>query len=277
MQKNKSKNKFTLRIILSYSILGALALFASIFIWSEIKNYLADDTATENDTKFLKTSTLLTQLYEAESLSKLALQSKTKESFKAYAEKIDSVSSEIDTLKSGITSDYQSKLLDSVQQLLLQKTFNNEELRRIKINNQNNNSLDAALEKFNLMELSLGKITAKAIAPNIDELTPEAQNAIEKLVVLLNNNIPKENKEEYSTQKIDSIINALKIVLNNAKKKDAFIQRSLAKTELEIYKNDLDLSQQLRSIITAFEQEVINTTFKPAPQSLLTLRSVGLY
>ncbi len=259
MQKNKSKKKFTLRIILSYFLLGALALIAGIFILSEVKNYLAIDTANKNDTKFLKTSALLTQLYEAESLSKLALQSKTRENFTAYAQKIDSVSSEIDSLKLVITSSYQLNLLDSVQQLLLQKTYNNEELRRLKLSNKNNNSLDTALEKFNSMELSLGKITAKAIVPNINELSPEAKTAIEKLVVLINSNIPEENKENYSTQKIDSIIDASKKLLSSAKEKDDQLQRSLTQKEMEIYRNDLDLSQQLRSIITAFEQEVMNT------------------
>lgn len=277
MQKSNAKNKFTLRIILSYAILGGLALIAGIFILSEVKTYLANDTVNENDIKFLKTSVLLTQLYEAESLSKLALQSKTRENFRAYADKINEVSAEIDTLKSGISSAYQLKLLDSVQQLLVQKRANNEELRRIKLNNQNNSSLDSALDKFNSMELSLGSITAKAIVPNIDELSPEAKIAIEKLVVVLNENIPKENKGDYSTAKIDSIIAASKKLLSEAKNKDAFVKKSLAKTELEIYKNDLELSQQLRSIINAFEQEIIQTTVtvNQQKQAVLT-RSIRL-
>jgi len=271
MRKNKSKKKFTLRIILSYLILGALVLIAGIFILSEVKTYLAIDSANENDTKLLKTSAFLTQLYEAESLSKLALQTKTKENFNTYAQKIDAVSSAIDSLKAVITSDYQLKLLDSVQHLLLKKTYNNEELRRLKIDNLTTNSIDSALEKFNSMELSLHKITAKGIVPNIDELSPEAKTAIEKLVVVLNNNIPEENKENYSTQKIDSIIKASKIVLNEAKEKDATLQRSLAQKEMEIYSNDLEVSQQLRSIIIAFDQEVMNTTITTNQQKQAVL------
>jgi len=89
-----------------------------------------------------------------------------------------------------------------VQQLLLQKTYNNEEFRPLNISNQHNNSLDAALEKFNSLELFLGKITSKAIVPNINQLSPEAKTAIKKLVVFLNSNILQENKENYSTHKI---------------------------------------------------------------------------
>ena len=258
MIKNKSKNKFTLRIVLSYFILGVLALVSSVFILSEIKSYIAIDTSEENDTKLIKTGSLLTQLYEAESLSKLALQSKTKGNFTAYAKKIDSVSAEIDALKDAISNNYQIKLLDSVQYLLKRKTYNNEELRRLKLKNEDNSSLDIALDKFNSMELSLGKITPKSIAPNIDELSPKAKSVIEKLSIILNDNAPKEN---YSPQKIDSIINASRNLLNEAKEKDVLTQRALAEKEMEINQNDLDLSQQLRSIITAFEQEVINATY----------------
>ncbi|WP_158974606.1 ATP-binding protein [Cellulophaga sp. L1A9] len=257
MKKTKSKNKFTFRIVLSYLILVGLAVISGIFILSEIKSYLATDTSGENDVKLIKTGSLLTQLYEAESLSKLALQNKTKENFTAYAKKIDVVSAEIDSLKEVINNDYQVKLLDSVQNLLKLKTYNNEELRRLKLKSEANSSLDVALAKFNTMELSLGKITPKSIAPNIDELSPKAKSVIEKLTVILNDNAPKEN---HSPEKIDSIINASRSLLNEAKEKDALTQRALAQKEREINKNDLDLSQQLRSIISAFEQEIIATT-----------------
>ncbi|WP_282132711.1 ATP-binding response regulator [Cellulophaga baltica] len=257
MKKNKSKNKFTFRIVLSYLILVGLAVISGIFILSEIKSYLATDTSGENDVKFIKTGSLLTQLYEAESLSKLALQTKTKESFTAYAKKIDVVSAEIDSLKEVVTSDYQVQLLDSVQNLLKLKTYNNEELRRLKLKSEANSSLDVALAKFNTMELSLGKITAKSIAPNIDELSPKAKSVIEKLALILNDNAPKEN---HSPEKIDSIINASRNLLNEAKEKDALTQRALADKEREINQNDLDLSQQLRSIVSAFEQEIIAAT-----------------
>ncbi len=257
MKKNKSKKKFTLRIVLSYLILIGLAVISGIFILSEIKSYIATDTSGENDVKFIKTGSLLTQLYEAESLSKLALQTKTKENFTAYAKKIDVVSAEIDSLKEVVASEYQVKLLDSVQKLLKLKTYNNEELRRLKLKSEANSSLDIALAKFNTMELSLGKITPKSIAPNIDELSPKAKSVIEKLTIILNDNVPKET---HSPQKIDSIINASRNLLNEAKEKDALTQRALAEKEQEINQNDLDLSQQLRSIVSAFEQEIIATT-----------------
>ncbi|HLT50928.1 MAG TPA: hypothetical protein VKZ93_03160, partial [Arenibacter sp.] len=74
---NKSKNRFTLKIIFSYFILAILTLVVAYFMVSEIRVYVSTETNSENDTKLLKTGSLLTELYQAESLSKLALQKGT--------------------------------------------------------------------------------------------------------------------------------------------------------------------------------------------------------
>tara|TARA_R110002050_G_scaffold110892_3_gene223606 strand:- start:15576 stop:18035 length:2460 start_codon:yes stop_codon:yes gene_type:complete len=261
MPKTKSKNKFTLRIVLSYLILGCLALVAGIYILSEVKTYLAINTSNENDVKLIKTGSLLTQLYEAESLSKLALQTKTKNSFTAYAKKIDSVSVEIDSLKQVINSTYQLKLLDSVQYLLKQKTYNNEELRRLKLKNEENSSLDAALNKFLKMEASFEKISIYDFNQNPEKLPVYERKILEDWVALLNANVQSDSATISDPQKADSILRASKKILTDAIAKDNLTQRSLTQKEMEINKNDLDLSQQLRSIIAAFEQEIINATF----------------
>ncbi|SMC43665.1 hybrid sensor histidine kinase/response regulator [Cellulophaga tyrosinoxydans] len=261
MIKNKSKNKFTLRIVLSYFILGALALVSSIFILSEIKSYLSIDTSGKNDTKLIKTGSLLTQLYEAESLSKLALQSKTKENFTAYAQKIDSVSAEIDALKQVIYNKYQLKLLDSVQYLLKRKTYNNEELRRLKLKNEANSSLDIALNKFLKMEASFDKISIYDFNQNPEKLPSYERKILEDWVALLNANVKQDEHTISDPKKADSILAASKKILTEAIEKDKSNQLSLTEKEMEINQNDLDLSQQLRSIIAAFEQEVINATY----------------
>ena len=90
-----SSTKFTQKIIISYLLLVILAGIASFYVYSEIHDYLSTETEEENDNKLLKTNSFLSQLYEAERLSKLTLQSKKRKNFIAYASKIDSIFKDI--------------------------------------------------------------------------------------------------------------------------------------------------------------------------------------
>jgi len=258
---DKSKNKFTFKIIFSYLVLGFLALGSGYFIYTEINTYLSTETAEENDAKLLKTGSFLTQLYEAESLSKLALQTKTKENFNAYSRKIDSIFFEIETLKKLTNSANQKGLLDSVQTLLKQKLANSNDLLNLKVKNDANSSIDKALQEFSKMEASLGKITAEGLAPNINELSPKAQKAIRNVAAYLNANVPTDTNKISNSKQVDSIINASKLLLAKAKQTDSKAQRFLAQKEMQINRTDLELSQQLRTIISVFEQEVLVSSF----------------
>lgn len=259
--KEKSKNRFTFKIIFSYLVLALLALASGYFIYSEINTYLSQETGKDNDAKLLKTGSFLTQLYEAESLSKLALQHKTKDNFTAYSQKIDSISIEIETLKLLTNNASQRVLLDSVQVLLKQKLANIDDLITLKVKNDANNSIDKALEEFSKMEASLGKITAEALAPNINELTPKAQKVIRDVASYLNANVPANYDKVNNSKQVDSIIKASKLLLAKAKQTDSKAQRFLAQKETQINANDLELSQQLRTIISAFEQEVLVSSY----------------
>ena len=258
---NKTKNKFTFKIMFSYLMLGILTLVVAYFIFSEIKVFVSTDTATENDAKLLKTGSLLTELYEAESLSKLALQKKTPKSFTAYAQKIDSIFITIDSLKLLTVNDYQKEMLDSVQGLLKKKVFNSNELLRLKRKSETNNSIDNALKEFSKIEESLGKITPESLNPNYSDLPPDAQNTLKKWAEYLSENVPKDTSNIPVAQRVDSVLTVSKSLLAEAKQSNTKALRSVAQKELQLSRADLEISQQLRSIISAFEQEVITKSY----------------
>ncbi len=259
--KKKTKKRFALKIILSYLVLAILALISGFYMYSEISTYIGSSIVNTTDNKLLKTNSLLTQLYEAERLSKIALQKKTKKHFVTYAKKIDSVTLEIDTLKQLTENLHQKKLLDSASFLLVQKVENYNQLLKIKAQNKSNNPINTALEKFKKIEASLGKITAEALAPNFNQLSPQAQNSIIKLADYLNANVPKDTLIN-SSEKIDSILQKSKSVLTEVKKKNIASENALLKQEIEITQNDLELSQQLQHIIESFEQESLDNVKK---------------
>ncbi len=242
-------------------VLGLLAFLASVFIYSEFKDYTASENKQEDNMKLLKTNSLLTDIYEAENLSKLALQRKKKSNLRAYALKVDSIFNSIDSLKLLATNDNQVLKLDSVQTLLQQKVYNNAELRKLKVENEASAPIDSLLKKFNKIEVDLGRITPETFVPNFEQLPLETKQSIREYVAILNRNIPKNNDEGTSAADIDSVLQLSKSILEQAKLKNAKIERSLIEKELQIYKADLELSQKLRSIIVAIEQEVIMGTY----------------
>ncbi|RKN83159.1 hybrid sensor histidine kinase/response regulator [Ulvibacterium marinum] len=258
---DKSKNRFTFKVAISYLMLCLLALGAGYFIYSEIQVLVNNETSAQSDTRLLRTGSLVTQIYEAESLSKLALQTKTKKNFNAYAQKIDSVFIEIDSLKQLAIDPSQKPKLDSVKLLLEQKVANSNELHNLRVKNENNRSIDNVLEEFRKMEASFGKLTVHNFEKNPEKLSPYKRKVLEDWVAYLNENIPADTSSIPDSEKIDSVLNASKALLAEAKMKDAKTQRFLAQKENEINRTDLELSQQLRNIVSALEQEVIQNTY----------------
>ncbi len=256
MGQNK-KDRFTIKIVGSYMVLAMLTAIVSFFIYTEIKQYLSTQTGSENDTKLIRTGSLLTGLYEAENLSKLALQTKTRASFTEYEKKIDSILLDIEVLKQDTEQSSQKALLDSIQTLLLERVNNNNELRKLKLRRDSNNSLDVALRDFHRLEASLGKITAEALAPNYENLSPKAQQVIRDIADYLNDNVPDEQIQPLNRKQLDSVLAVSKALITEAKQSVSRSQRILENKEQEILRNDLALSQQLRGIVSAIEEEVL--------------------
>jgi len=276
----KTKNRFNPKIVFSYLVLGVLALVAGYFIYSEVQIYLAEDTISQNDRKLLRTGSLVTKLYEAESLSKVALQTKTEENFEAYSQKIDSIYSEIDTLKLLTPSVSQKSKLDSVQALLTQKVANNNEFIILSNENNGDNSIKTALKEFDKIEESYGKFSAENLFSNFNQMSPNLQKSLREYAALISKNAPTNADGSENAAYIDSILEESKVMLEKALRKSAHTKRTLAEKEMQITKNDQELSQQLRGIIAAFEQEIMVNSYteSQAKQAALrrSMRWVGL-
>lgn len=258
----KSENRFTLKIIFSYLTLGALGILAAFFIYTEFKSYTASQDKNEDNLKLLKTNRLLAGLYEAENLSKLALQTKSVKNLKVYTQKVDSINTLIDSLKPMVSARNVNQVskLDSVQKLLQQKMYNSAELRKLKVENKNTAPIDSILRAFHKMEVDMGRITPETFAPNFDQLSPATQKSIREYVTILNKNIPDPNGNT-DAKNIDSILEVSKSILQKAKTENAAAERSVSQKELQIYKTDLELSQKMRSIISSFEREIIQNAY----------------
>ncbi|MEP2280721.1 ATP-binding protein [Maribacter sp.] len=274
---NSNKNKFTLKITISYLLLIVLGVIASYYIYNEVQDYITAEQTSENDNKLLKTNSFLAQLYEAESLSKLALQTKSRINFKAYENKIDSLHTHIEELKALTESEHQRGLLDSLSSLLNKKVTNINALRSIRLKDQTGTAINSALKEFDKLEESLGIIKPEGLAPNLEELSPKAQSAIKKVADYLNANVPADGDPKQNAQTIDSVVQVSKNLLKDVQQENTINENSLAVRETNINRTDVELSQQLRTILSSFEQEIImNSLASSIKKETLLKRSIRL-
>ncbi|WP_339836479.1 ATP-binding protein [uncultured Maribacter sp.] len=274
---DSKKNKFTLKITISYLLLVILGVIASYYIFNEVQEYIATENIAEKDSKLLKTNTFLAQLYEAESLSKLALQTKSKSNFTAYESKIDSIYTNLEELKILTDNVHQRQLLDSLNSLLHKKVTNINALRNLRLKDQTGNAINSALKKFDKLEESLGIITPEGLAPNLNNLSPKAQEAIKKVTDYLNANIPPENNPQQKAQTMDSVVQVSKNLLKDVQQENTLNTNSLAIRETTINRTDVELSQQLRTILSSFEQEILmNSLASSIKKETLLKRSIRL-
>src|SRR6187402_2002940 len=115
---NSKKSYIPIKVFISYLVLAALFVGVSWFLYSENKGFSeAESKAAKVNSKILKVSNLLSNIYETESLARITIQSDSKNDFQNYISKTDSLKLEIDSLKLLATTQYQTTLLDSVKLL----------------------------------------------------------------------------------------------------------------------------------------------------------------
>lgn len=247
----------TLKVFLSYFVLAILVVTAGWFIYNESVVLNNQDTTSEESEKLLKISSLLAYIYENENLAKATLISTTKKDFDNYTHEVFKIVSEIDTIKLSVSNKFQSQQLDSIAFLLKRKHSNIKELRRIKINNEIDVSFKIGIEELTKMESSLGKITIDHLIKEPEKLESYQRAVIDKLVVILNDNLPEDSNEISDKKTVDSVVTASKSLLKELRAEAESAQNALKAKEVELLKNDFTISEQLRRIITNIESEIL--------------------
>ena len=159
IRMNQPTRRFPFKIILSYLVLGAMAVVASYFLYQEYTAYLENNTQDPEDKKIIETGALINLLYETDSFSRIALLTQKKEDFEIYTAKADSLQEKIAAIKTIITDSIQKKQLDSVGYFLNEKYTNIEQLRVLKLTRNENAPLDDILEEFKKLDNNIGIIT----------------------------------------------------------------------------------------------------------------------
>lgn len=248
-------NKFTFKIIISYLVLGTLAVFVSVFLYNELKEEFKPTTENPGATRIVETGTLINSLYETDSYANLALLTLAEADFETYVLKNDSLFSAINTLKMLISKPFQLHQLDSIKMLLAEKKLNIEQLRLLKITNQNDTSLDEILQEFKNLETNMGVVTIENFVENSNSLSRDERRKLQNYIDYSNAS-RENNSPTVKTEVIDSMLAATRYIVSGAKRSSQRLRKSLLEQESELIKNDLNISEQLRRIIFDFDAEI---------------------
>ena len=257
------KSNIPLKILVSYLALSLLAFIVGWILYSENKVFYNSENKVSNDrTKILKVSNLLSNLYKTESLARQTIQSNSEVDFQSYKKQTDSLKTEIDSLKLSVTTEYQKTLLDSLKYLLGTKTANIVQLKAIKNKANSEVSVKNAINNLTRMELSLSKLRVEDLVKNPSSMGSYQLNVLKKYVSVLNQNIPDDSTNTLSKKASDSILLASKTLLNNVKKETAKRKLAASMEENKLLENEFSISEQSRKILSIIEQEIILNTTK---------------
>lgn len=250
-----SKNKFTLKIILSYLVLGALSVLVGLFLYSEFKNFTAESDETTGEKKIIETGTLINLVYETDGFSRLALLTESDGDFENYMAKTDSLFIKIEEIKSLTSNDFQIKQLDSVNSLLKEKNRNIEQLRILRLTNQKDTSLDDIMREVRKLESSVGLYSVESLIRNPSKLSSRERRVYQAYANYLNSDATRDTSTVKS-KTVDSMLIASRYIVAEAKKENSRIRESLMQKENELIRNDLKISERLREIIASFDREI---------------------
>ena len=259
---DNKKSYIPIKVLISYLVL--VLLFGSVgwFLYSENNSFSKNERKfTEKNSSILKVSSILSDLYETESLARIAIQSESATDFNDFLLKSKALKVSIDSLKAIVSTQYQIKLLDSVQILLVKKTKNIQQLKAIKSKTEDEIAVSNAITDLTKMESSMRKLQMEDFVKHPASMGEYERNVLKKYVAYLNQNIPEDSTNTLSKKESDSIVSVSKMLLNEVKRETSNKKKLLNIEENKLLQNELSISAQLRKVFGIIEREIIlNTT-----------------
>ncbi|CAM4088398.1 ATP-binding protein [Flavobacterium antarcticum] len=255
------KSYIPVKVLLSYLALIALVVTVGWILYTEniVFSKTGANISTEND-KVLKVSNLLSNIYKNEGYARMTLQSNDELDLSNYTFHTDSLKSEIDAFKMYIQNPKQITLLDTVKLLLNKKVTTIKDLKKVKEQANNEASVQKAIDKITQMEGSLRKLRLNDLVKNPNNLEEYQRSVLQKMVTVLNQNIPNDSTNTLSQKSLDSMLVVSKTALSDVVRTNAIKNKSLEIQEQKLQQNEVSISEQLRKILNIIEREIIQST-----------------
>lgn len=256
-----SKQKIAFKVLIGYMILGILATISGILLLSEIKTFTELQREGVLDRKkIIQTGSLIADVYENENLGRAAIQLNSTKRYREYISENKQLLLKIDSLNFFINKGSQKFILDSIKLVLTKKSKNITGLKRLKQQNNSEESINEAIYKLGFIDSLLGKKTVNKIVERATFFDNKTRQDLDKYFQIINKQDTNTSVNKVGQKQIDSLVSISKNILKKAQRETDSKRRSLRKKERVLIKNDLIISRKLREMLTVLEKDVITYT-----------------
>jgi len=242
-----TKRSITYKVIGGYLLIAALAAIAVWLVWNQVVAFskVSEKNSNNNEQLFIL-SDITTSLYETENLSRQLIQTGNEADLEKYQNQIDSIQLDIKELKTGYADSSMKNELDSIKELLSEKSTNLQELYELREQERNQNYYSQALNELKRIDPSFNDYNYNQRFSNLE---PHQR----RLLIRWLEYSREDNAEKLTNRTADSIIGSVRNVLNNLEVANREFQNTLDKKEQEFLENDMIINQQLRRLLGKIE------------------------
>ncbi|MBK5193145.1 MAG: response regulator [Flavobacteriaceae bacterium] len=264
-----AKRSITLKVIIGYLLVAALAAVAVWFIYTQVVKFSSlTQSNSLNNQQLLLVSEIATDLYETESTGRRFIQSGDTIDLNRYSAQIDSIQNKIDSLRKTYADTVMKAELDSITTLLSKKSENLEQLLKLRSQDGNTSYYAQVIKELQKMDPSFGESNYDT---RFADLEPHQRRVLIQLLEFSRDEDPK----QLSSVSSDSLIVSVKKVLSELEQENQKFREIINKKENELLDNDIVLNEQLRNLLTEIEMEERQISLSRVENSQILLEQVS--
>jgi len=264
-----TKRSITFKVIVGYILLAALAALAVWFIYSQVVRFSKLNQSNNlNNQQLVLVSEIATELYQTENIGKQFIQSGDTLDLNRYKAQISNIQRSIQTLRTTYADSIMKVEMDSISVLLSKKSDNLEELLHLRSKNQNTSYYKEVINELQKVDPSFNE-------PDYESRFSNLESHQRRVLIRLLEFSKAENNEQSASLSADSLVASVKKVLSELEQQSNAFKEVINKKENELLSNDVTLNQQLRSLLSAIEQEERAASLEKAQSSQLMLNEIS--
>ncbi len=261
MNKSTLKN-IPFKIILTYVFMLTIIIFSGWKLYDENALFFKiDANKTYDESQLTTLSGLQHKISKVERFARNTIYSNNPNDIVDLNLKIDTLVSEINLTKDQLKNFDEIVLLDTVTNLLKQKSSNVASLQNLRSKQETEQDVNYAILNLQQLEEHYRKLKIEDFVKDPNRLGNYERGVINKFVDYLNQNIPDDSTNTISQRKMDSILVSSKNLLNKVKISNEAKREAYEAEEKKLLQNEKAISEKIQRIFITVEEAIINKNY----------------